>query len=268
VKGQIKDKDGGITEYQATVVVNNVAPTVGAIVAPVAPVAVNTAINTNVSFTDPGTLDTHTPVWDWGDGATSAGAVNETNGSGSVSGSHVYAQPGVYTVKVTVTDKDGGAAQSVFQYIVVYDSNGGFVTGGGWINSPAGAYTPAPTLMGKATFGFVAKYQKGANVPTGNTQFQFHAASFDFKSTSYQWLVIAGAKAQYKGSGTINGNGDYGFMLTATDGQAQGGGGVDKFRMKIWDKGTGAVIYDNQMGNADDANATQALDGGSITIHP
>ena len=61
----------------------------------------------------------------------------------------------------------------------------------------------------------------------------------------------------------------YGFMLTATDGQETGGGGTDKFRIKIWQGCTteGAVVYDNQMGAADDAAASQALTGGSILIH-
>jgi hypothetical protein len=40
-------------------------------------------------------------------------------------------------------------------------------------------------------------------------------ANLEFHSTSYQWLVVAGAKAQYKGSGTMNGSGEYGFLLTA-----------------------------------------------------
>ena len=60
--------------------------------------------------------------------------------------------------------------------------------------------------MGKANFGFVSKYQKGAKVPTGETEFQFKAGDLNFHSTAYEWLVIAGAKAQYKGIGTVNGN--------------------------------------------------------------
>jgi hypothetical protein len=54
--------------------------------------------------------------------------------------------------------------------------------------------------------------------------------------------VVSGAKAQYKGTGTVNGQPGYGFLLTATDGQLQGGGGVDKFRIKIWDQGTGSRL--------------------------
>lgn len=121
--------------------------------------------------------------------------------------------------------------------------------------------------MGKANFGFVSRYKKGATTPSGETEFRFKAADLDFHSTTYQWLVIAGARAQYKGSGTINGEGDYGFMLTAIDSQIQGGGGTDKFRIKIWDKATESIIYDNQMEAADDADPAAAIGGGSIVIH-
>ena len=128
---------------------------------------------------------------------------------------------------------------STFQYIVVYDPSAGFVTGGGWINSPIGAYSANPALTGKANFGFESKYLKGNNVPTGNTEFQFKLANFNFKSTSYEWLVVSGAKARYRGVGTVNGAGSYGFELTAWDGQVNGGGGVDRFRIKIWNNNQG-----------------------------
>jgi hypothetical protein len=79
--------------------------------------------------------------------------------------------------------------------------------------------------------------------------------------------VVSGAKAQYKGAGKVNGYGGYQFMLTVIDGQATGGGGVDKFRIKIWDKDNGdAIVYDNQFGSADGADPTTAIAGGSIVI--
>jgi hypothetical protein len=104
-------------------------------------------------------------------------------------------------------------------------------------------------------------------MPAGNTEFQFKAGDLNFHSTSYDWLVVAGAKAKYKGSGTINGSGDYAFQLSATDGQVNGAGGVDKFRIKIWSKSGGGVIYDNQPGDPDTADASTALGGGSIVVH-
>ena len=54
--------------------------------------------------------------------------------AGSASATQSYAGAGIYSVAITVTDDDGGAAQSRFQYVVVYDPSAGFVTGGG--NSP------------------------------------------------------------------------------------------------------------------------------------
>jgi hypothetical protein len=102
-------------------------------------------------------------------------------------------------------------------------------------------------------------------VPDGNTEFQFKAGDLNFQSSSYEWLVVAGARAQFKGVGTINGAGQYGFMLTAIDGQINGGGNVDKFRIKIWD--LYGTVYDNQLNAADDAVLTTTLGGGSIVIH-
>ena len=267
VGGKIRDKDGGLTEYTGSVTIRNVAPVINSFTGPTDPRAVGTAVTVSAGFTDADVTDTHTATIDWGDGRSGAGVVSESNGSGSVSGSHTYATAGVYTLTLTVADDDGAADTETYQYVVVYDPEAGFVTGGGWITSPAGAYSADPTLSGKASFGFVSKYQKGATTPSGRTQFRFHAGSLDFLSTAYDWLVISGPKAQYKGSGTINGTTGYGFMLTANDGQVSGGGGVDRFRIKIWEKATGNVVYDNQMGDAEDGAATDAIEGGSIVIH-
>jgi len=122
-------------------------------------------------------------------------------------------------------------------------------------------------MTGMAHFAFVSKIVKGAQgAPTGSTSFRFQAADFVFESTSYDWLVVAGSKAQFKGSGSINDAGDYAFMLTAVDGMITGGGGIDKFRIKIWNKATAAVIYDNQLGGSDAATPVTALGGGNISI--
>jgi hypothetical protein len=114
-------------------------------------------------------------------------------------------EAGIFDVCLTVDD---GALSSEANctMAVVYDPSAGFVTGGGWIDSPLGAYKADETLSGKATFGFVAKYKKGANVPDGNTEFQFKAGDLNFHSTSYDWLVVAGANAKFRGVGTINGS--------------------------------------------------------------
>ncbi|NTS43678.1 T9SS type A sorting domain-containing protein, partial [Flavisolibacter sp. BT320] len=154
-------------------------------------------------------------------------------------------------------------------YLPVYDPNGGFVTGGGWIMSPAGAYTANMSLTGKANFGFNSKYKKGSSIPEGNTEFQFQAGGLNFQSTIYNdgSLVVATSKAIYKGKGTINGQSGYSFMVSAVDGQINGGGGIDKFRIKIWNTASGAIVYDNGLGADENSIPPTALGGGSIVIH-
>jgi triacylglycerol esterase/lipase EstA (alpha/beta hydrolase family) len=229
-------------------------------------------VGATVGFTGNFTGDdcnSHTAIWTF-DNISQAGMVSET--TDVVTANYAFAAAGVYSVKMTVNNNCGGtgtadAIDGLTAMVVIYDPDGGFVTGGGWIDSPFGAYVPNPNLTGRASFGFNSKYQRGANVPTGNTEFQFRVADLNFKSTSYDWLVVGGAKAQYKGSGKINNSGNYGFMLTAIDGQINGGAGFDKFRIKIWDKITGNMIYDNQAGSSDNGNPTTIIGGGSIMIH-
>ncbi|HEX7634732.1 MAG TPA: PKD domain-containing protein [Noviherbaspirillum sp.] len=236
VRARIIDKDDGFTEYTANIVVNNVAPSVGSITAPTSPVALNTAVTVHADFSDPGVLDTHTATIDWGDGTTAGGSVTEANGSGSVAGTHSYAAPGLYTVKVTVTDKDGGAGSSSCQYVVMVDPNGPFVTGGGQVDLPEGP----------AQFDFVVNY-KGQTVPTGNGQLQLTSGKFSFRSSSYNWLVAVANKAWFTGSGTINGAGDYGYLVSLID-AGSGKKDADALRIKIWNKADGAVVYDTQPG--------------------
>jgi PKD repeat protein len=256
---------GSATGDDAALTLANVAPSITSLSVTPALIAVNNSVSLSASFTDDGTNDTHTAAIDWDDGVNAdLGTISESMGSGSVSRSHTYTAAGIYTVKLTVTDDDTGSDTENFEYVVVYDPSAGFVTGGGWINSPPGAYISDPYLGGKATFGFVSKYLKGANTPTGNTEFQFHAAGMNFSSSSYEWLVVQGSnRATYKGVGTINGSGEYGFLLAAYDGGTSG----DRFRIKIWVKSTKAVVYDNEIGTGDDATPTTLISGGSIVIH-
>jgi len=54
-------------------------------------------------------------------------------------------------------------------------------------------------------------------------------------------------------------------MLTAIDAARSGEG--DRFRIKIWEKATGRIVYDNERGAFDDTDPTTTLGGGSIVIH-
>jgi hypothetical protein len=102
-----------------------------------------------------------------------------------------FGEAGLHTVCVSGTDSFGNVTKvdDHCAFLPVYDPTGAFVTGGGWIDSLAGAYTADPSLTGKANFGFVSKYKKEADIPTGQTEFQFRVADLNFHSSSYEWLV-------------------------------------------------------------------------------
>ena len=207
-------------------------------------------VTVNFLDVDPGTL-TSIPSADTG----SNGLAISTTGAVSAED--------IYEIEASI----GGAFFDNW-ILVAFPLGSGFVTGGGWIMSPEGAYVADLQLAGKANFGFVSKYKKGANVPDGQTEFKFEVADFEFHSSSYDWLVVAGGsgRAQFKGSGTVNDAGDYGFILTAIDGKLSSSD-EDMFRIKIWDKTTGDIVYDNKMGAPDSDNPDTTIGGGSIVIH-
>jgi hypothetical protein len=104
---KVIDNVGSTDTDTATVTVNNASPVVNAGINQT--VNVGDTVSINASFTDPGVLDTHTATIDWGDGSPDEpGTVNETNGSGTVKGSHVYSTAKKYTVTISVKDDDAG----------------------------------------------------------------------------------------------------------------------------------------------------------------
>ncbi len=124
----VTDDDLGAGSDTLVVTVNNVAPTVEA-GADQMEVYYGEVVSLDPAiFNDLGTLDTHTATIDWGDGtAPDDGVVAESpfgppgstvGASGTVSGSHVYADNGDYTVTVTVTDDDSGVTSDTLKVIV------------------------------------------------------------------------------------------------------------------------------------------------------
>lgn len=253
------DRDARNTAAQVRV--NNVAPTISSVTGPTSPLLLGSAAPVSVTFSDPGQLDTITCSFTWADG----GAETVVPGAdGACAASHTYTAPGVYAVSVAVADDDGGTASSAFSYVVVYDPEAGSVTGGGWITSPTGALAADPSARGRANLGFNARYQGG--LPVGQTEFRFRSGNLNFHSSTYVWLVISQSTAEYEGTGTVDGTGSYGFLVTVVDGKLAGTH-VDRVRIKIWDHASGAIVYDDRPGAPDNADATTRLSGGNVVIH-
>jgi hypothetical protein len=169
-----------------------------------------------------------------------------------------FSEAGLHTLCVQGTDAAGNVGASQCTTLVVYDPTGGFVTGGGAVDSPAGADLADTSAAGLATFGFNSKYLPGRNTPDGNLEFQFKAGNLNFKSTIMDWLVVTGEpRAIFRGFGTINGATVCKFEVDAWDGSFSSSK-LDAFGLKIFSCAGGGDRYNL---------AATPLKQGNIIIH-
>jgi hypothetical protein len=147
-----------------------------------------------------------------------------------------------------------------------HDGPGGTANGQGWITSPPGAYVSDPSLTGRALFSFEASREKGEGVPRGRVTFALGAADFAFGSVVCDGITLSSATAWLEGRGTVNGRGDYGYMLTANDSRSKDGAGG--LRFIIWDRVSLTIVYDNQptIPFAHQRALLASVRGGSIEI--
>jgi len=109
----VTDDDGGVGILELTVIVLNVPPTV-TISGPESAYEGDEVWFTG-SFTDPGWLDTHALVWDFGDGTE---PVQDETGT-LLGVSHTYGDNGVYTVTLSVEDDDGDTGVASYEIHVM-----------------------------------------------------------------------------------------------------------------------------------------------------
>ncbi len=226
-------------------------------------VRIGTTINMTGAFWDVAG-NKHTAKW-LVDGTSVNGTLTEPAGTknGTVKGSYKLSTAGVYKLQMNVTDQKNVTSYATTNgydeaIVVAYDPNGGYTYGGKKYRSLKGAMPSNPTVAGVMTYGFQTNYYKGATNPKGETWFILNNGEFEFNALNFDYLVVSGAKAQFKGLGKMVRNGieqsGVAFILTVIDGQLSGGGNIDKIRMKIYNKNSGEVYYDNQPG-ASDADA-------------
>ena len=105
VKASVRDREGDTQEHEAVVAVENMAPTIEALLGD--EIMALELYQEGGLFHDPG-ADTHTATIEYGDGTSPAPlALSE----GGFELAHTYQEPGVFTVLVEVTDSDGATAQ-------------------------------------------------------------------------------------------------------------------------------------------------------------
>ncbi|MFQ5979663.1 MAG: PKD domain-containing protein [Candidatus Heimdallarchaeota archaeon] len=193
------DDDGAATLDMLIITVNNVAPSVQA--------GADQTVNEGelvsldpATFTDDGTGDTHTAMITWGDGTVDVGLVSEIAGSGTVSGSHTYADNGDYTITVTVTDDDSTSGSDTL--MITVNNVAPSVEAGAHQTVNEGELVS----LDPATF---------TDDGTGDT----HTAMITWGDGT----VDVGLVSEIAGSGTVSGshtyadNGDYTITVTVTD---------------------------------------------------
>jgi hypothetical protein len=161
------------------------------------------------------------------------------------------------------TDSAGNTSTEACSFMPIFDPNGGFVTGGGWIvpggsTSEPGDFLPGLDNTSNANFGFVVKYQNRAStVQKDNLKFHYNVGSFHLHSSNMDWLVVTNSNwAHFQGMAEIDGmEGLYPFKVDVKDDT------VDRFIIKIWapdaNPDIDELIY----------KASGNLEGGQIKIH-
>jgi hypothetical protein len=189
----------------------------------------------------------------------------------------------LYTITTTCTDASGNVTTKTSTVFVPPNQKNGpytVFTAANTFVSPKLTGVPAalnaaptsnPLIMGVINFDFSSKPEtvksSKAENNKGENLVNFILGNLEFSALNYDFRALSGVRTQFKGYGKLNNETGYKYLLTVIDGQAPKGGGVDKFRIKIWNDKTGEVVFDNQLGDEDDADPTTPVgDGKSINF--
>ena len=169
-----------LTDTKTTLVtIANVAPTIrtGGVTRPLSLIPLrggSASAPVTLAFTDPaGPNDTYASQVECGNGTTlsSAGITSP------YSATCTYGSPGVYTVRATVSDEDGGtSAPAFYQSVSVFDPEGAVVTCGGFYDVGPGD--------AQAQFAITERFFHQGTVPNGRATFWDPSEHLDFESTA------------------------------------------------------------------------------------
>jgi len=215
-------------------------PPVAGAVSFTGPARANTLLSFAAGFTDVDAGDTHKALWTWGDGSKTVGIVSEKNGTGSVSGQHAYRAPGIYTVRLTLTDSSGKSS-TVERRVVICGSQAA-ISGDGTFAASAFAANPNTRRASIGSFAFLSE-----GPGTGKGQVAVNVGALALRSNQIDAVTVEGTRIRYSGHGTVNGRGSHRFVLTVT--RSAKTGGKDRIHVRIThtEPGTnGEVVdYDN-----------------------
>lgn len=114
----VTDDDGGSGSETTAVTVNNVAPAITGLAATPSMIPDGT-VSLSGSFTDPGTLDVHTVLVNWGDGSLPESFPVLPVGQRTFTLAHQFTLSGNYNITATVSDDDLGMGNANVPVTVV-----------------------------------------------------------------------------------------------------------------------------------------------------
>lgn len=287
----VTDAAGGVSSCQTIVTVTNESPTITSVTPSTSSLYANFPVSLSVAYTDNNIANA---TIDWGDGS----AIQTVDAPSAVFDvAHTYVNSGLYSVTITMTD-ECEVSKFVYHSIIVMDNLRGKVSGGGWFDSPEGAYIMKLRAAGKATFAFAASNTSKKDRPEGYVVFNFNEGNMKFRSTHMEWMHVEEETAIMQAAGRLNGKQGYQILISVVDeeqdededdrndeapgrkgrdnkgkekkkdkddNKGKGKKKLDLIRVRITDP-AGEVIYDTQHSAADAALATTALGGGSIKV--
>jgi len=230
VEPELTREAAELLEVDAALPVVEAAPEVGT-----GPVAVGTEVSAALGFAvSGGPTSQITASWSWGDGATSAGVVEETAQSPVVSGSHSFQRAGLYAVTVTLTGP-AGEVTSAPAVVVVVDRDAGGVAALGAFTPVAGASSGVPTARGPASIVVAGDWVRGVSSPVAATVLNWPSARLTTIGIDGRWLVVDGRTAVLETGAVVNGRPGYLQRVTVVAGVAP------SIRVQVWDPRVGTV---------------------------
>jgi uncharacterized membrane protein len=215
------------------------APVLGPVAGLPFAVDVGQDVHLTLGFVDNSATQAHMAVVDWNDGCPSpAPVVSEAGGTGQVAFRHRFCKAGYYFLTVRVTDSGGRTTET--RRDVFVNSPGLAAVGG------RGNLVPAAIPGGSSA---PVHFAFWTPVPgAGNNAFVRFDGPFQFRSDRIGMATRSGPAAHLEGSGSLNGRPGYRFVVDATDGDRQQGGGGASLRIRIAHTDAGGkevVDYDN-----------------------
>jgi hypothetical protein len=260
------DASGNKKATTQKVTVVNASPVLNSVETPKSFLIVNNPVSLTVNYSD---NNIKGATIDWADGSDLETVIQPAN---SFEVLHTYLKSGSYSVYITLTDKCGGSTYS-YTSIAVSSPRSGSMSGGGWFNSPRGAYVNDQSTSGKVTFALHASNVNRNRIPNGYVVFNFHEAKLKFRSTELERFRLEDDAASVSAVGRLNGDRGYQILVSVAKGDRERNyignenhaSSIDLIRVKMLDP-NGNVIYDTQPGSPDDALATTLVKEGSVVL--